>query len=180
MSRRYFIRKTYPHRALNDPTNIIELVIESIRKISANTLRNATVNNHFPKEAVFQHLMMTGLTANLKAATNIYPENLSVIGSDKKIKGELDFFINGHLRWGIELLVLGRKLKEHRERFIKEGKYVGLECREYVVIDFTNNALKSLAPRDNVITVFFNSNDYSKATCLLFHDESTQEVTLSP
>ena len=181
MSRRYFIRKTYPHRALNDPTNIIELVIESIRKISANTLRNATVGNNFPKEAVFQHLMMTGLTANLKAETNIYPENSCIIGSDTKIKGELDFFINGKLRWGIELLILGRKIKEHRKRFIGDDKYVGLECNEYVVIDFTTNAPEYLpvVPGDNVITVSFNSNDYSKAKCL-FLDGSQRYVELSP
>jgi hypothetical protein len=124
----------------------------------------------FPKEAVFQHLMMTGMTANLTAQTHVYPENCIVIDTGDKIPGEVDFFINGDLKWGIELLIQGRKLKEHRERFIGNGKYVNLECLEYVVVDFRGNvagAPKKIVEKDNVITVYFKLDDYGSATCLL-------------
>ena len=182
MSRRFFIYKTYPRTATSNPTNSIDLVINSIRKISATTLVNSVVESGFPKEAVFQHLIMSGMTANLTAQTHVYPENSRVIGTDNKIKGELDFFINGELRWGIELLIQGRKLKEHRARFIGNGRYVNLTCREYVVVDFRGNLTgkpkKLVTGKDNVITVYLKLNDYRKAMCLL-PDESFFEVDLS-
>ena len=169
MSRRYFIHKTYPQTATTNPSSAIELVINSIRKISSNTLINSIVSG-FPKEAIFQHLMMTAMTNNLTALTCVYPENSRIIGSNNKIKGELDFFINGELRWGVELLIQGRKLKEHRERFLGNGKYVDLGCLQHVVVDFRGNINgfpQKLVEKDNIVTVYFKMDDYRSATCLL-------------
>jgi hypothetical protein len=180
LSRRYFIHRMYPQTAVSNPVNGVELVIKSIRNISATTLGNSVVSG-FPKEAVFQHLMMTGMIANLTARTFVYPENSIVIDTVNKIQGELDFFINGDLRWGIEFLIQGRKLKEHRERFIGSGKYVNLGCREYVVVDFRGNvagAPKNIVEKDNVITVYFKLDDYGSATCLL-PDGTSHKIELS-
>ena len=168
MSRRYFIHKMYPKTATSNPLNTVELVLNSIGTMSATTLRNSVVRGSFPKEAVFQHLMMGAMTSNLTAQTNVYPENSIVIGTDNTIQGELDFFINGELRWGIELLIEGRKLKEHRERFIGNGKYVALGCRQFVVVDFRRQVpSKNIVNKDNLIIVTFTSDNYESVTCLL-------------
>lgn len=180
MSRRYFIHKTYPQTAITDPSNVFELVINCIRKMSARALTNSVVEG-FPKEAVFQHLMITAMTANLTALTCVYPENSRIIGSNSAINGESDFFINGRKRWGIELLIQGRKLKEHRERFLENGKYVNLGCLQHAVVDFRGNvsgAPKKLVEKDNVITVYFKIDDFGSATCLL-PDGKTIDIELS-
>ncbi len=157
MSRRYFIHKMYPQTATSNPRDAVELVISSIGKMSATTLRQSVVEGLFPSETGFQHLMMGAMMHNLTAEANVYPENSIVIGTENRMKGRLDFFINGDLRWGIELLIKGRKLQDHRERFIGNGKYVDLGCREHVVVDFRGQVAGAttniIAVQDDLITV---------------------------
>ena len=179
MSRRYFIHKMYPQTATSNPLNTVELVLNSIGKISATTLRNSVVPGLFPKEAVFQHLMMGAMMRNLTAQTHLYPENSVIIGTGNTIKGSLDFFINGNLRWGIELMIKGRKLQEHRERFIGNDKYVALGCLQHVVVDFKGKEDAIIVDRDNLITVVFTLDDYRIATCSL-PDGTIRTIELSP
>jgi hypothetical protein len=152
----------YPYRATANPDNVVDLVVNSIVQISANSLKNFIGSSSFPKESILQHLMMAGITANLTSKTTVYSENSHIIGTNDKIIGALDFFISGNLRWGVELMVQGRKLKEHRERFIGEGKYVALACSQYIVVDFRANDdgfPRHHVENDCVITVFFNIDD---------------------
>jgi hypothetical protein len=50
--------------------------------------------------------------------------------------GFLDFFINGMLRWGVELMISGDRKAEHLARFGEGGKYEALKCAQYRVVDF--------------------------------------------
>ncbi len=180
MSRRYFIYQTYPRKALTNPDNVIDLVLVAIGKLSARELTQS-VENEFPKESTFQHLMMSTVTSSLTAITHVYPEISNVIGTDAKIHGRVDFFINSTLRWGIELLIKGDRLKEHRPRFIGDGKYVDLLCNQYIVVDFRDIAYSvQVKPvvKENVITVYFYKGNYETAQCLL-PDGNVQTISLS-
>ncbi|KAA8895773.1 hypothetical protein FN846DRAFT_817875 [Sphaerosporella brunnea] len=58
-------------------------------------------------------------------------------------RGCLDFFVRG-AGWGIELLIEGRKLNEHVERFEQGGSYdrwlASRTVNDYVIIDFRTSA----------------------------------------
>jgi hypothetical protein len=155
----------YPYRATANPDN----VVYSIGQISANSLKNFIGSSSFPKESVLQHLMMAGITANLTSKTNVYPENSHIIVLMTRLEGHWIFFVSGNLRWGVELMVQGRKMKEHRERLIGEGKYVALACSQYIVVDFRANDdgfPRHYVENDCVITVFLSIDDYESATIL--------------
>lgn len=116
--------------------------------------------------------MRQTISSHLTPKTCLYPENSVVIGTNQTIAGEIDFFVDDTLRWGIELLVKGRKLKEHRDRFVGRGQYVNLECNDYIVVDFRSNA--SGVPKrmtdenvSNLLSVYFKEGCYDQVTCLL-------------
>lgn len=54
----------------------------------------------------------------------------------RTIKGEIDFFVNGNLMWGIELLKQGTGVGEHIARFGRNGKYSLLKARQFIIVDF--------------------------------------------
>eukprot|EP01035_Chromulina_nebulosa_P038211 gene38211-51613_t len=83
---------------------------------------------------------MRGLTKNTRPTTQVLPQLSKVLpvlpgGVTTKIDGRIDFFVNGDLRWGIELLVKGKRRKAHRERFTAGGKYADLNCNAFIVVD---------------------------------------------
>ena len=123
IAQKYVYTKLFPYRSLNLPVNIEELVNFAISNMSASLLQRsvATSSNLFPKEAVFQRVFMHGLALSTPTSCYICPE-LSKDFSLTKIDGEIDFYINGQLNWGLELLVNGSGISEHIDRFGRNGK----------------------------------------------------------
>ena len=89
----------------------------------------------------------------------------------QSVDEELDFFVNGELKFGIELLKQGGnddKIEEqHVDRFGRNGKYASLGVRDYVAVDFrpmindkpTNNVERR---EHHLVTVFFSDGfDYA-------------------
>eukprot|EP00597_Dinobryon_sp_UTEXLB2267_P018062 CAMPEP_0201112216 /NCGR_PEP_ID=MMETSP0812-20130820/77108_1 /ASSEMBLY_ACC=CAM_ASM_000668 /TAXON_ID=98059 /ORGANISM="Dinobryon sp., Strain UTEXLB2267" /LENGTH=486 /DNA_ID=CAMNT_0047375501 /DNA_START=1043 /DNA_END=2503 /DNA_ORIENTATION=+ len=181
LAQRYFSKVFYPHRLpyeCDDPASIYDLTVAAIRSMSAASLRQSTSEtNDFPKEAIFRHLFMTGLTRNTKLTTQVLPELSKVfpnVAGDAfgKIKGEIDFFIiDGNLRWGIALLVNGNDSLEHRRRFCEGGKYAPLKCNAFVVVDFRASSdgspTKCLARKKHLMTVFFTRGTFERATIVI-------------
>jgi hypothetical protein len=66
---------------------------------------------------------MTALLASLPANFQVCPE-LSIDLQGSRTSGEIDFYIDRNLRWGIKLLIKGSKLKEHISRFEVGGLYL--------------------------------------------------------
>ena len=65
----------------------------------------------------------------------------------------------------------GRDVREHIDRFSKNGKYYLLQVNDYVVLDFRRGpTASSLLRHPNRITVFFDSEDFSTCQCV-FGDE---------
>lgn len=186
LAKRYFARVFYPNRGTTEPETLTKLVCLAIQSMSSLVLKQSVRDStDFPKEATFQHLFMNGLAMNLMPNTQVCPELSKVFpecdgSSADKISGEVDFFIDGTLRWGIELLIQGRHPLAHVERFAENGKYAGLGCRDYMVVDFHGTA--SGEPTRNVsltsekeIKVYFKQGDYSEAKVFLANG---QEVNL--
>lgn len=86
----------------------------------------------------------------------------------KRIPGAIDFFLNGELRWGIEILVGGKGIGEHMDRFSATGKYSELQVKDYVVVDFRVGKVSQQITRDpKRITVVFSEDDFSECSCIL-------------
>jgi hypothetical protein len=168
LARRYLMNRIFPDRGNSDPTDVKSLVVSAIEKMSAFSLLQSTPDqNLFPKEAVFQHLFMNSLLACLPANFQVCPE-LSIDFQGSSTSGEIDFYIDGNLRWGIELLIKGSKLKEHISRFQVGGLYYPLAVNQFAVVDFRFFE-KLVAPtvkfRENTIIVYFQAGDFSKCFC---------------
>jgi len=150
--------------------------------MSASVLKNSTLPGDFPKETVFQLLFMEVLALNTPPECSICPKLSKIfppdnnLNSRQAIAGEIDFFLNGSLRWGIELLVNGDRIGEHLGRFSPpNGKYASLAVNDYAVINFRGNATGQ--PTDSSkhpkrVSVFFKKDDYSVAQCR-FGEDST-------
>ncbi|CAG8541275.1 4989_t:CDS:2, partial [Paraglomus brasilianum] len=79
-----------------------------------------------------------------RASMQVLPEDVhasvdagAVFGS----KGYIDFYINDHRNWAIELLRDGDKLEQHQKRFQEGGIYIPIlkYAKEGAVIDIRNN-----------------------------------------
>jgi hypothetical protein len=158
----YFYNVLFPFRAPNDqkPKSIDSLVIETVKSLSSLLLKQSCQNqNQFPKEAVFQHLFHEGLARNLPIQYSIIPEYA------KNRTGVLDFFINGKLNWGIELLCLGSQStnSEHIRRFQTGEKYEIINCTEYLVVNLTKQGEFIQQDNPNLCTFVF-SNDFKECS----------------
>ncbi|KAF8437406.1 hypothetical protein BGX38DRAFT_1211648, partial [Terfezia claveryi] len=69
-----------------------------------------------------------------KAATTAVPRHATVsadVGAIFGSVGYLDFYVNGDLNWGIELLREGDRMKQHAKRFIEDGAYAVIPLKEW-------------------------------------------------
>jgi hypothetical protein len=182
----FFYTEVYPRRSPTNPESLRDLVRSAIQFMSASVLQQAGKTS-FPKEAVFQHEFHYGLIRATASATYVCPELSQILGSQKNITGEIDFYVNLHGGWGIELLVQSRGMKEHVSRFdpttTPAGKYVRLGVKDYTVIDFRNSRggeEVSVNFYKKAITVFFPKTNFAKCTVRYHDDQKTEKLTLMP
>lgn len=190
LAKRYYFKWIFPNRSLTSPSTLFKLIGNVVSSMSATTLKNSTRPGYFPKEPVFQHLFMEGLASFTPPNCSICPE-LSKIFPDatnsntqQTIPGEIDFYLNSNLRWGIELLVNGKGIGEHISRFHPpNGKYVALAVSDYTVVDFRRNSTgqpTNISRHPKRITVFFKDDDYSIANCIFGLENVPVTISLSP
>ncbi|TPX71022.1 hypothetical protein CcCBS67573_g06320 [Chytriomyces confervae] len=185
LAKRYYFKWVFPNRSLTMPTSLHELVHNVVESMSSN---RSTVAGDFPKEAVFQHLFLDGLARFTKADCSICPELSKIFrdpnsGGSDSVRGEIDFYLNGNLRWGIELLVNGIGIGEHLSRFSTSGKYFPLGVADYVVVDLRRNKSggqpPNIARHPKRITVFFKDDKFESAQCLFGSAETIVQINLA-
>jgi energy-coupling factor transporter ATP-binding protein EcfA2 len=189
LAKRYYFKWIFPNRSLTAPSTLAELIGNVVSSMSATILKNSTRPGDFPKEAVFQHLFMEGLASFTPPNCSICPELSKIFSAttnpntQQTIHGEIDFYLNSSLRWGIELLVNGDGIGEHISRFTPpNGKYVALAVSDYTVVDIRRNSTgrpTNISRHSNRITVFFKNDDYSIAQCILGLDNAPVVISLS-
>ncbi|KAJ3086375.1 hypothetical protein HK100_008721, partial [Physocladia obscura] len=99
-----------------------------------------------------------------------------------QISGEVNFYLNGSLRWGVELLVLGRGITEHIDRFGLNGKYFKLDVKDYIVVDFRSShdgQATNGQRHPKRVSVFFKTEDYSVCQCVFGLDQHAVVLYLS-
>lgn len=174
LAERFFYAKCFPNRCRTMPASLDILVEQAVCFISRQLLESSVPEDLFPKEAVFQHLMLTSLAQCTPPHVSIYPELSHSFATGEPIPGEIDFFLNDELGWGIELLIEGRDVTKHMSRFEPGGKYALLNARDYRIVDFrkSDDGEPTQVFRDDKrITVFFKSGDFSRCTLVLGMEE---------
>jgi hypothetical protein len=76
----------------------------------------STAPGDLPKEAVFQHLFMERWPYVQSSHSIVFPSKTNS-NPQQTIAGEIAFYLNGSLRWGIEIVVQGDCMGEHISRF---------------------------------------------------------------
>ena len=127
----FYYNHLFPGRASQRPKSLLALVQKAVGYISASRLSDG-YDADFPKEATYQHLFSEALAKCLPAANTFVAE--------KRIHGtrnSLDFFINGDVKWALELLLRGHNNVdyEHVSRFDEQdgNKYAVLKPDEWLV-----------------------------------------------
>jgi hypothetical protein len=163
----YYNRRCFPNRAKEAPESLDQLVILAVKKLSAKRLKD-TLLNGFPKEATFQHLFNEAMSQLLPLQNVIIPElNTVVENSPQKIQtGELDFYINGNLKWCLELLRCGDKIGPHLARFdTNNGKYRKVDMSDYIVVDCRGPKIgNGVQPSASRCTLYFDLN-FQRCLC---------------
>ncbi|TPX55414.1 hypothetical protein CcCBS67573_g09472 [Chytriomyces confervae] len=181
MSRRHVIEWLYPYRSPNMPQSLRVLIKSCIEDMSCHLLAGSVVAG-FPEEATFQHLLMEGLQKFTPPTCSICPELSKMFPDGNQTGGsEIDFYVNGSLRWGVGLLVQGRGFGEHIDRFGENGKYAMLAVQDYVVVDFRSSPdgeATSVQSHPKRVSVVFKEGDFSVCKCIFGLDEEPTELRL--
>ena len=104
-----------------------------------------------------------------------------IVNNNTTIDREIDFYLNGSLRWGIELLVNGDGIGEHMAQFAANGKYAALAVKDYAIVDLRCNLdgiVTNVIRKPERITVFFKVGDFSSCRCIFGLDEDPELIFL--
>ena len=188
LAKRYYSSWIFPKRSQDNPLTLFALIRRVITSMSSSVLKNSTTIGDFPKEATFQHLFMEGIANFTKPSCSICPElskifpNDTSVGPPEEILGEIDFYLNSSLRWGVELLVNGRGITEHIDRFGEKGKYFPLKAKDYVVVDIRGNAngeITRIIKHSKRISVFFKLGEFKSCKCIFGEEDQVIEIDLA-
>jgi hypothetical protein len=72
LAKRFFTRHLFPYRSHTDPDSLKSLVLDSVKQLSSSRLRGSTSSDSFPKEAVFQNLLMRSLALSTPPPVRYY------------------------------------------------------------------------------------------------------------
>ena len=184
LAERFYYEKLFPGRAIHSPPLLSELVRLALSKLSRKLLKTSVHYGDFPKEAVFQHLFYSALVLSTPARCSILPELSKSFPPAHVVPGEIDFYLDGDLKWGVELLIHGDRIGgEHLHRFGPQGKYALLGAVDYAVIDFRSSPtgdVPNIARAEKRYTVVFKSGDYSSCWFVAGIADAPVRIELAP
>jgi len=164
LARRLFFRAVFPSKAPDMLySNLQCLIVDAVKLFEVGFLQagcdsSRSNSNDFPIEAVFQQAFSQAVSELLPPTVFFCAEYAGTA------RGRVDFLV-GH--WGIEMLILGRKLCEHEERFGAGGKYACDQIQEFCVVNFLpfdkSPELAKVKQRSAHISVVLNI-DFTEAT----------------
>ena len=178
LAQRYTLAHLFRNRSYKSPANLQQLVLQALAMLSPNELNAAKKDEKFPFEIVFQAFMLKHFIQLTKPDVRVVPELSETFSPvPKRIPGRVDLYLNGDLRWGVELLVNQNQVEEHLDRFSSTGKYAALEVKDYVVIDFRSSDNSTIhVKHEHLATVIF---DESFKKCSLHYGLSVTPTDIS-
>jgi len=149
LHRQIWSYKLVPSEQYKYVGNILALIQETVAKFRPNRLsrsdRRAETDERDTPEAQYSHEWYRSLHGVTGGNVVISPEYATAPG---KRRGRVDFYIPS-MKWGIELLRDGSKLREHSDRFLT-GAYSALvksgDIVDYALLDFRHMAPEPSTP----------------------------------
>eukprot|EP00128_Syssomonas_multiformis_P000502 Colp12_sorted_trinity150504_noHs@24666 len=168
---RYFFSVLYPNRGnwRPLPDQLDEFITKMVGKMSRKLLQDSSKGNDlmFPVENALQHIATVAATQIIAPEVLICSE-MSVIFARSDTtgrRGYIDWYINGDLHWGIEMLRLANSggRTDHALRFrAPDGKYVSPDVKDHRLLNFTNKIPHKDDLSDKAVDVVF-SEDWRSA-----------------
>jgi hypothetical protein len=167
---------------------IDDLILNAIHSFDPKLLHESSVDQ-ISKERAIQCMMLRGLVASVPIEREVAAELSARLPIDSglavegKGKGELDFYINGSLKWGIELVSDGANLADHIQRFTGSnlGKcFAAPSISDYRVVDFRTDSCKKRKTKEvsaREIQVRFSA-DFLQAELIFGSSHKKMVVTL--
>lgn len=156
---------------------VFALMKAVVAHMSASTLRKAVKysTKTMPYDAIFHHLLLTGLHAQtpescliIPALSKYFPHTPPPPGHNPEmvkgatgailppVKGRCDYYLGGALQWVVEVLLTGSGTSSgydsgageplSRLESDTEGKYVGLAYTDHLIVDIRVNATGEPTP----------------------------------
>jgi len=153
-------------RPSSPPNNIVELILSALPFIDASALLNTLgkhKNSEHPLEDSWQKEIYKVIT-HLVPSGNLVSSSVGQCFSQKKISinGAVDFYIDGVLKWMVELTSEGSDLGMHVNRFEKGGEYENIPRKDWLVVDFRSSEKKIRGLKEHILYVCYEK-DFSCA-----------------
>jgi len=135
---RLFKARTSLMESTMDCDNFLRLSIERMRPLAfLNSLSHCDSEGARLLERQWQMEWALAASTAAPVGSTISPDVGPVHGSP----GYLDFYIDGGLRWGVELMREGLMMAEHIKRFATKGIYKTTPFNRWALIDFWHNSM---------------------------------------
>ena len=178
---RMFFDYLFPSRGVANyvPASIDELLIATLKQMTAVNIKQSALvsDSDVPKETPLQHEFFTAMTHVLPPTTEVVSEMSAILPDvPNHGVGELDFYVNSSLFYGIELMRNGKNLAEHVQRFLPGGMYhAPTKIKHFIVVDFVAPGHKPRTRYDCRRVVEFHS-DF--AGCNVLRDNVITDTVL--
>ena len=183
IAKRFACALLFPGRASLDaaPETLSDLICAVMTGMSANLIDTiSSPDGRFPVETAWQHLFMARLAEKLPPSVTFVPELARYFPHTdeeaRKIPGSVDLYVNGSLRWGIELVINGDRLGEHLELFEPSGKYAPLDLRDYRTVDIRYGNPTRVERHKHRTTVWFPKATAGNPRVCLIQDGVNQDI----
>ena len=162
-----FIDRLYgSKRAEKGPENFDTFIVDCIHRLNRKALKDSfsrrDVDGPFYErqwQMEFYHAATSLITNNQVISSDVG----AIFGS----KGKLDFYINGSLKWVIELLLEGHDALGHVQRFQEVGDYwiMREKMRAYALLDFRSSKPRKNEMKDNFWYLIYDKNFQKITIC---------------
>jgi len=176
--RRHYSSLIFPEHADSKlADNIDDFILLVLRTFDPTRLaqerdytRKSKKEPSLAKETNLQHQFWRGAQWCLPSTVTLIGELSRIWAWRAKnriaIDGEIDFWIDSTMRWGIELTRDGSKIREHLNRGVDDGKYTPLAPAAYRVVDFRWEREFRTEDRDYVVVQI---NEDCQSASVHFH-----------
>ena len=157
----FYYNHLFPGRPATRPAALLKLVEKVVSFISASRLDDGCEDGQRqPKEATYQHLFSEALARSLPVSNTFLAEKS--VPREGHAPGSVDFFINGDVKWALELVRGRSDVAGHVGRFDEvHGKYaqLGVTLDEWLVVvcHTTHNARMKEDASPQICTLYFDT-----------------------
>ena len=131
-------------RPENPPDDFDEFILQSLQHLKPSVLLQNKGKDR-PLEGVWNNELYQAMTSLLPRKNFVH----SQFGREMGTMGLVDFYVNGQLKWVIEILIDGDRLKIHEDKFKPKGLYSKIPANKIAIIDFRHESKQVKIIREN-------------------------------